>query len=60
MVNNPQGEKTMYDSNFFQTKLGQASIASVAAMVMFVAVSTQMQIEPAMYAVSDTETVEIA
>ncbi len=34
----------MYDRRFFQTKLGQAAIASVAAMCAFVALSTQMQV----------------
>lgn len=34
----------MYDRSFFQTKLGQAAIASIAAMCAFVALSTQMQV----------------
>ncbi|MEL7444302.1 MAG: hypothetical protein AAGK02_00630 [Pseudomonadota bacterium] len=34
----------MYDRRFFQSKLGQAAIASIAAMVTFVALSTQMQV----------------
>lgn len=50
----------MNDNNFFQSKLGQASIASVAAMVLFVALSTQMHIEPVMAATIAGETVEIA
>ncbi|MEP3050930.1 MAG: hypothetical protein ABJP48_07480 [Erythrobacter sp.] len=36
----------MYNRSFFQSKLGQAAIASVAAMMAFVALSTQMQIAP--------------
>ena len=36
----------MYDRRFFQTKLGQAAIASIAAMCAFVALSTQMQFSP--------------
>lgn len=31
------------DSNFWSTKLGQASIASIAAMVMMIALSSQIQ-----------------
>lgn len=37
----------MYDRRFFQTKLGQAALASIAAMVAFVALSTQMHATPA-------------
>ncbi len=37
----------MYDRRFFQTKLGHASLASVSAMVLFVALATQMQAAPA-------------
>lgn len=36
----------MFDSSFFQTKLGHASLASVSAMVLFVALATQMQTAP--------------
>lgn len=52
----------MYDRRFFQTKLGQASIASVSAMVAFVALSTQMQVAPALAATASTqcELVEMA
>ena len=38
----------MYDRRFFQSKLGQASLASIAAMVAFVALSTQMHTAPAL------------
>lgn len=37
----------MYNREFFQTKLGQASLASISAMVLFVALATQMQSAPA-------------
>jgi hypothetical protein len=37
----------MYNRRFFQTKLGQAAAASMLAMVAFVAMSTQMQMNPA-------------
>lgn len=40
----------MYDRRFFQTKLGQAAMASIAAMAAFVALSTQMHATPAMAA----------
>ena len=33
----------MYNSEFFASKLGQAAMASVAAMVMLIAVSTQFE-----------------
>ena len=32
----------MYNRRFFDSKLGQAAIASIAAMVAFVAISSQM------------------
>jgi len=36
----------MYDRSFFKSKVGKASIGCVAAMCLFVALSTQMQIGP--------------
>ncbi|HEX5645313.1 MAG TPA: hypothetical protein VFX62_07370 [Erythrobacter sp.] len=36
----------MYDRRFFQSKLGQASLASIAAMAAFVALSAQMHATP--------------
>ena len=36
----------MYDRRFFQTKLGHASLASISAMVLFVALATQMHTAP--------------
>jgi hypothetical protein len=50
----------MSDSRFFQSKLGQAAIASVAAMVLFVALSSQLQISPALAATLPCEAVELA
>lgn len=50
----------MYDRRFFQTKLGQAAIASIAAMAAFVALSTQMQASPVLAATMQCETVELA
>lgn len=37
----------MYDRSFFSSKVGQAAIGCIAAMCVFVALSTQMQIGPA-------------
>jgi len=37
----------MYDRSFFKSKVGQAAIGCIAAMCIFVALSTQMQIGPA-------------
>ena len=50
----------MFNRSFFQTKLGQAAIASVAAMVAFVALTTQMYATPAMAANVMPQTVEMA
>lgn len=50
----------MYDRRFFQSKLGQAAMASIAAMVAFVALSTQMHATPALASVAQHELVEIA
>ena len=33
----------MYTAKFFRTKLGQASLASIGAMVIFVALSSQIE-----------------
>lgn len=50
----------MYDRRFFQTKLGQAALASITAMALFVALSGQMQVTPAMAAAIGCERVELA
>ena len=58
---NPKGP-TMYNREFFRSKLGQAAIASIAAMVAFVALSTQFNaanVPPASVAY-DSVMVEIA
>ncbi|XUU60601.1 hypothetical protein ACRAQ6_13735 [Erythrobacter sp. HA6-11] len=47
----------MYNHSFFQTKLGHASLASVSAMVLFVALATQMQFAPTLAFAAD-ETVD--
>ena len=62
MVNNTNREEpnAMYDRRFFQTKLGQAAIASIAAMCMFVALSSQINANPALAANAQCEAVELA
>lgn len=51
----------MYDRSFFQTKLGQAALASIAAMCAFVALTTQMQVSPVVQAAElQHEIVELA
>jgi hypothetical protein len=40
----------MFNREFIQSKLGKASVASIAAMALFVALSTQMHIAPAVAA----------
>ncbi|UIP06192.1 hypothetical protein LY632_10880 [Erythrobacter sp. SDW2] len=52
--------QTMYNRAFFRTKLGQAALASIAAMTAFVALSTQMQVSPAYAATPAYQQVEIA
>jgi hypothetical protein len=52
--------QAMYNRAFFQTKLGQAALASIAAMTAFVALSTQMQVSPAYAATPAYQQVEIA
>ncbi|MEL6530286.1 MAG: hypothetical protein AAFQ27_10005 [Pseudomonadota bacterium] len=52
----------MYDREFFSSKLGQAALASIAAMTAFVALSTQFNANHAHAAAIayDGVTVEIA
>lgn len=50
----------MFDRRFFQTKLGQAALASTFAMLAFVALTTQMQANPAFAATMPYEAVELA
>lgn len=50
----------MYDRRFFRTKLGQAALASIAAMAAFVALTSQMHATPAFAATAGVETVELA
>ena len=40
----------MYDRQFWNSKLGQAAIASIMAMTAMVAISTQFQAAPSSFA----------
>ena len=50
----------MYTRTFFQTKVGQAALASIVAMTAFVTISTQLQATPALAATPSYGQVEIA
>ena len=50
----------MYNRRFFQTKLGRAALASVAAMTTFVVLSTQMHVSPALAQAPEHHFVELA
>ena len=50
----------MYDRKFFSTTLGKAAIASIAIMVAFVALSTQIAVTTPMPMVASIANVEIA
>lgn len=50
----------MYDRNFFRSRLGQAAIASVAAMVTFVLLSSQIAATAPTPPLAAYEKVEIA
>ncbi len=49
----------MFDRRFLQSRLGQAAAASVAAMALFVALSSQINATPA-YAATPLVSVELA
>ena len=50
----------MYDHSFFQTRLGQAALLSLAAMVTFVCLSGQIAVTAPMPTVAVHHVVEIA
>ncbi|GGE00572.1 hypothetical protein GCM10011515_20480 [Tsuneonella deserti] len=50
----------MFDRRFLQTRLGQAATASIAAMALFVALSSQIQATPAYAADPVLHSVELA
>ena len=50
----------MFDRQFIKSRLGKASLASVAAMAAFVALTAQMHATPAMAAQQSCAVVELA
>ena len=50
----------MYNRSFFQSQLGQAAIASIAAMITFAVLSSQIAVTSPLPVVALTEQVEIA
>ncbi len=50
----------MYDRRFFATRLGQAALASVGAMAVFVTLSTQIAVTAPMAQVAVVQTAELA
>lgn len=50
----------MYTRKFFQTQLGQAALASIAAMTAFVVLSSQVAVTSPIQTLASYEQVEIA
>ena len=51
----------MYNAQFWNSKLGQAAMASIFAMTAMIAITTQYQAAPSSYAsVGDAAAVELA
>ena len=51
----------MYDKQFWNSKLGQAAVASVLAMTAMIALTSQFQATPHSYAtVADVNVIELA
>ncbi len=50
----------MHDRRFFATRLGQAALASTAAMAVFVMLSTQIAVTAPMAQVAVVQTAELA
>ncbi len=50
----------MFSTQFLKSKLGQAALASVAAMSAFVALSSQLQVSPALAHTQPVGVVELA
>lgn len=53
-------QKAMYDRKFFQTQLGKAALASIAAMSAFVVFSSQIVVSTPTTAMAVYNQVEIA
>ena len=50
----------MYDRRFFRTRVGQAAAASMAAMIAFVVLSTQITVTAPVTHVTMAQTMEVA
>lgn len=50
----------MYDRKFFKSRLGQAALASMAAMAAFVMLSTQIAVTAPMAQIAVAQTAELA
>ncbi|WP_375289591.1 hypothetical protein [Qipengyuania sp.] len=50
----------MYDRRFFSTRLGQAALASIAAMTVFVVMSTQIAVSAPTAHIAAMQTTELA
>lgn len=50
----------MYDRTFFASRVGQAALASIAAMMVFVVMSTQIAVTAPMGQVAIAQTAELA
>ncbi len=50
----------MYDRTFFKTPLGQAALASIGAMAVFVMLSTQISVTAPMAQVAVAQTAQLA
>lgn len=55
-----QREDTMYNRKFFKTQLGQAALASIAAMTAFVALSSQIAVTTPVPVLASINQVELA
>lgn len=50
----------MYDRRFFSTRLGRAALASIAAMTVFVVISTQIAVTAPMAQLAVAPMAEVA
>jgi hypothetical protein len=50
----------MYDRKFFKSQLGQAALGSIAAMAVFVVLSTQIAVTAPMTQVATAQTAQLA
>ncbi|MFT6475125.1 MAG: hypothetical protein ACJAUS_002855 [Qipengyuania sp.] len=59
-ANRPRGVTQMYNRSFFRSQLGQAALASMAAMATFVLLSSQIAVTAPTPVLAAYEQVEIA